>query len=90
MPSHTRIDCTTNNGRRKIFNILQENAVSVLDLNEDFILHNRLYPIKNPDSLGSKICKTLHTKVDKKNVQRLSRVLKEERLYYKKMLEENW
>lgn len=90
MPSHKRIDCATNNGRRKIFNILQANKVSESDLNEDFILHSRLYPIKNPESLGSKICKTLHIKIDKKNVQRLSRVLREERLYYRKMLEENW
>lgn len=90
MPPHKRIDFATNSGRRKIFDILQANQISVLDLNENFILHSRLYPIKNPDSLGSKICKSLHMKVDKKNVQRLSQRLRDERLYYKKMLEENW
>lgn len=90
MPSHKRIDSASNFGRRKIFNILRENQVSELDFNEDFIIHSRLYPIKSPESLGSKICKSLHIKVDKKNVHRLSQRLKEERLYYKKMLEENW
>lgn len=85
-----RIEFNTNIGRRKIFNILQFNQVTELDFNEDFKIHGRLFPVADPKSLGAQICKGLHNKLERNSVQRLSRNLKKERLYYKKMFQENW
>lgn len=90
MPPVARIEFGTNIGRQKIFNILQSNQVTELDFNENFKIHERLFPIKDPNSLGVKICKGLHNKVERNSVQRLSRTLRKERLYYKKMFQENW
>lgn len=85
-----RIEFGTNEARRKIFNIFQSHKVLASDFNADFKIHKRFNPIKDQTSFGYIICKALHHKVIAKNVQRLSRVVKKERLYYKKMIQENW